>query len=70
MLKMINGGDDKIINFVNYHNDLGVKIIKASRLRSARNVDRMDEPEVAKLPTCNKQRVQAKADRDSGGLIA
>jgi hypothetical protein len=55
MLKMINGGYDKITNYVNYHNDPGVKIIKAGRLRSARNVDRMDDSELENLPACNKQ---------------
>jgi hypothetical protein len=54
MLKMISGEDDKTINCVNYHNDPDVKIIKARRLKSARNVDRIDKSELAKLLACNK----------------
>jgi hypothetical protein len=48
-LKMIDGEDGNIINYVCYHNDGGVKIIKAGWLRSARNVDRTNDIEMEKL---------------------
>jgi hypothetical protein len=49
MLKTTIGEDDKVINYVNYHNDSDVKIIKAGRLRSARNVERMNESDLCKI---------------------
>jgi hypothetical protein len=43
MLKIINGEDDKVINYINYHNDPDVKITRA------RNVDRIYENELCKI---------------------
>jgi hypothetical protein len=48
-IEIINEENDKVINYVNYRNDPDEKIIKAGRLRSARNVDRMYDSELCKI---------------------